>query len=256
MPPRNLMMRACTAVLFVFVLSSCATAPKVPPVCPAPSSYAPVTGVFARQDVYHVVGPGETLWRISKMYDVRINDVMCANNIPKANQLEMGQRLFIPGAAPMRPVIPLYPSKKWKYIIVHHSATDEGDALALFDLHKRRGWEGLGYHFVIDNGTSGKNNGQIEVSPRWLHQRNGAHCKASGMNEKGIGVCLVGNYSKDRVDEKQIESLLYLINILRKYYKIPVENIYGHGQVPGARTECPGLNFPWNDFKRRLRELK
>ena len=59
-----------------------------------------------------------------------------------------------------------------------NTATDEGNALSLFTIHKRRGFTDLGYHFVIDNGTSGKGKGQIEVSPRWIKQRNGAHCKA------------------------------------------------------------------------------
>ncbi|MCM8791575.1 MAG: N-acetylmuramoyl-L-alanine amidase [Candidatus Omnitrophica bacterium] len=232
-----------------FLLTSCATVPKgVEPL----EVYPKVSSPVLRQDVFHVVSPGETLWRISKMYDVDMQEIMRVNNIKNPTTLEMGQRLIIPQAAPLRPVIPLYKTDKWKYVIIHHSATDTGNGLSLFDLHMKRGFQGTGYHFVIDNGTEGKLDGQIEATPRWIKQRDGAHCRASGMNYKGIGVCLVGNFSKEKVSSKQLESLVYLVNILRRYYHIPLRNILGHGQVTGARTECPGKNFPWKEFYAAL----
>lgn len=187
------------------------------------------------------------------MYDVAIKDITRVNHLRSAKEIEMGQQLIILNAAPLKPVVALYPSKKWKYIIIHHSATDEGNALCFHGAHHRRGFDnGLGYHFVISNGTKGKEDGQIEVSPRWIKQQNGAHCKASDMNYKGIGICLVGNFNEERVSKEQMDSLIYLIDMLKKYYNIPLKNIMGHGQVPKARTECPGKNFPWAEVKRRI----
>lgn len=206
-----------------------------------------------RTDIYHEVGPGETVWRISQMYKVPIEDIVEANSLKDAAVLEKGQRLRVPNAAPLRGVVPLWPSEKWKYIIIHHSATDVGKALSFDYVHlNKRHWKGLGYHFVIDNGTSGKNDGQIEVSPRWIHKENGAHCKADGMNRKGIGICLVGNFSEELPTSRQIESLVFLVNHLKDYYNIPDSRILGHGQVKGARTECPGKKFPWEEFRSRL----
>jgi len=187
------------------------------------------------------------------MYDVTVEDILRANNLKDPTNVAMGQRLFIPQAAPLKPVVALYPSNKWKYIIIHHSATDEGSALAFNKFHQSRGWENLGYHFVIDNGTEGKEDGQIEVAPRWIKQQNGAHCKAGGMNSTGIGICLVGNFSKDNITRKQMESLTYLVNTLREYYKIPVNNIMGHSEVSGASTECPGTKFPWPEFFSKIK---
>lgn len=225
----------------------------------APGKYSGPTEAFPkigtnvlRHDVSHVIGPGETLWRLSKMYDVSMSDIVRKNNLGNSEKLIMGDTILIPNAAPLRPVIALYPSNKWKYIIVHHSATDEGNAFAVFKMHSQRGFEGIGYHFVVDNGSIGKGDGQIEVAPRWLKQNDGAHCKASGMNAKGIGICLVGNFSKDRVSKKQLNSLIYLVNVLREYYKIPIKNILGHRQVSGAKTECPGNYFPWEEFVENL----
>lgn len=205
-----------------------------------------------RHDVKHIVAPGETLWRISKMYDVSASDIVRANQLKKSSMLSMGQHLLIPKASALRSVIPLYPNSKWKFIIIHHSATDEGDSLSFNKHHIKRGFGGVGYHFVIDNGSRSKINGQIEVAPRWIKQQDGAHCKASQMNCKAIGVCLVGNFNEERVSEEQMKSLVYLVNTLRNYYKIPLENIMGHGQVPGASTDCPGKRFSWREFKAAL----
>ncbi len=241
--------------LFVIAISlttlcSCAVGPSVSFV---PSSVYPPP--VLRQDIIHTVGPGETLWRISKIYDVDIEHITRANKLNKNDKLIMGQKLIIPGAMPACSVVPLYPSNKWKYIIIHHSASDEGNALQFHKSHMNyRKWSGgLGYHFVIDNGSYGKPNGYIEVSPRWLKQQNGAHCKASSMNHKAIGICLVGNFSKTDISNKQLSSLVYLVNLLRRYYHIPLKNIMGHGQVRGAATECPGKRFPWQRFHAQLK---
>lgn len=257
-------------VLAMFLLSSCRTAQTRTsyytynnPTCAygAPGNSAIeyshiqlAPGAMAGQNIFHVVAPGETVWRLGKMYNVNPDDIMRANNLRTPQELATGQRIVIPGAGtPVpRPVISLYPSDQWKYIIIHHSATDEGNALDFNRSHNVRGFQGIGYHFVIDNGSKGKSDGQIEVSPRWTKQQKGAHCLASGMNNRGIGICLVGNFSQDSVSDKQLDSLVYLVDTLKRYYKIPEKNIMGHGQVYGARTECPGKYFPWRRFMQKL----
>lgn len=241
-------------VSLAIILSSCTTAPIKPPDYPVKEICPQLTTPILRQDVFHAVAPGETLWRISKIYDVKMEDIIRANNLKRDKELKMGQRLLILQAAPIRPVISLYRSHKWKYIIIHHSATDEGNALSFYKFHRSRGWTNLGYHFVINNGTEGKQDGQIEISPRWIKQQDGAHCQVGNMNCKGIGICLVGNFNRDNVSKQQMDSLIYLVNILRNYYNIPLRNIMGHGQVQRAKTECPGNNFPWREFRDRLKD--
>ena len=54
---------------------------------------------------------------------------------------------------------------KWLYIVIHHSATPAGSAAQFDRSHRQKGWDELGYHFVIGNGT-GSRDGQIEVGPR------------------------------------------------------------------------------------------
>jgi len=245
----------CLGLILVMAtfLSSCVTPPPKPSPACLPQTRIPPPPAALRQDTYHIVAPGETLWRISKMYDVPAEEVARANTLTVRDPvLRKGQRLFIPDAAPLIPVITLYPSEKWQYIIIHHSATDEGNALFFDKAHLRKGWDGVGYHFVIDNGTKGKRDGQIEVSPRWLKNMRGSHCRADGMNYRAIGICLVGNFSKDQPTPRQMQALVDLTAKLMKYYHISRSRVMGHGQVRGASTECPGTRFPWGEFNRRL----
>lgn len=205
------------------------------------------------KDLYHSVAPGETLWRISKMYDVDINVIRDVNGIRDVTDIDIGTKLLIPGGSPRKHVITLYPTDKWRYIIIHHSASDFGSSAVFNKAHIQRGWRGVGYHFIIDNGTCGKDDGQIETTPRWIKQQDGAHCKADNMNERGIGICLVGNFSThEPVSPAQMRSLVYLVDQLKDYYDIPKPRILGHGDVKGASTECPGSKFPWRKFWKKL----
>jgi N-acetyl-anhydromuramyl-L-alanine amidase AmpD len=111
----------------------------------------------------------------------------------------------------------------------------------------------MGYHFLIDNGTRGKALGQIEVGPRWIKQMQGAHVKVGDWNQKSIGIAVVGNFSETGLPDRMMESLVFLVVTLKKFYGIRDQNIVGHRDVPGAATECPGKYFPWAEFKRRIR---
>lgn len=243
--------------LTVLLLSSCARSPvNIPPTqAPLDYVYKPIVDQMSlRHDVVHVIAPAETIYRISKMYDVPVDVILKENRIKDPRKMKVGQELLIPLAVSVRPVIPVFKSKKWKYIIVHHSVTDSGDARSLDRMHRRRGFNrGLGYHFVIDNGTNTKVDGQIEASSRWIKQQDGAHCSADQMNKRAIGICLVGDFTYAEPSGAQMESLVLLVNTLKDYYHIPSSRILRHKDVPGAKTACPGDSFPWYAFKTRLK---
>lgn len=195
--------------------------------------------------IHHEVGPMETIWRLSRMYDVSPQSIYSANRLSPKDSLRIGQKLVIPNARMIRHVINIYRNPQWKYIILHHTATGKGNSKTIHGSHRQRGFRhGLGYHFLIDNGTLGKGDGQIEMSPRWIHQQPGAHCKAGGMNEKAIGISLVGNFNHEKPTPNQMQSLAFLLSTLRNYYRIPSSHIFRHRDVPGARTECPGKLLP------------
>ena len=108
-------------------------------------------------------------------------------------------------------------SPRWTTVIIHHSATDGGGARSFDRYHRKsNGWDELGYHFVIGNGTDTPD-GFVEVGSRWHKQKHGAHCKTRGnyYNEHGIGICLVGDFTKTRRTARQLASLKRLVGRLR-----------------------------------------
>lgn len=148
-----------------------------------------------------------------------------------------------------------YLEKSWSSIVIHHSATDNGN-VAIFDkMHREdKHWNGIGYDFVIGNGTD-SGNGSVEVTYRWREQKIGAHCKTPGnwANRDAVGICLVGDFNGTRPTAAQMRSLVKLVRFLQKRYGITQSRIYGHGTTPGAHaTDCPGKYFPMAKLKSVL----
>ena len=126
-----------------------------------------------------------------------------------------------------------------KKIIVHCSATQEGrdfDAAEINRWHLKKGWSGIGYHYVV------LLDGTIEYG-RSIYKQ-GAHVK--GENEGSIGICYIGGVefycgsngkwiAKDTRTPKQKESLLLLLKTLKKMH--PEATIHGHNEF--AAKSCP-----------------
>jgi len=143
-------------------------------------------------------------------------------------------------------------SNRWKTIVIHHSATAKGGAATFDKSHRERGWDELGYHFVIGNGSDTPD-GFIEVGSRWHKQKHGAHCKTPDnyFNDHGIGICLVGDFTKSRPTRRQMESLTRLTRFLTGTCNIPESRVTTHGAVT-HKTACPGTNFPLGALQRAL----
>ena len=113
-------------------------------------------------------------------------------------------------------------------IVIHCSDTPNGREHNAEDIHRwhiERGFDGIGYHYVIKlDGTI--ENGRPEY---WI----GAH--ASGHNSGSIGVCLIG---RDDYTDLQIHSLDGLVCKLQKKYK--GVNVIGHNEI--SKKECPGFD--------------
>ena len=63
------------------------------------------------QGTYHVVTPGETLFRIGKAYGLTYQELARVNGIKDAGQIRVGQRIFIPGATRPLPVETITPAE-------------------------------------------------------------------------------------------------------------------------------------------------
>ena len=70
--------------------------------------------------------------------------------------------------------------------------------------------------------------------------------KSLNINSIGIEISNPGHENTyNRFKKKQINSLIYLISILKKKYKIKNVNILGHSDIAPDRKKDPGEKFPW-----------
>jgi N-acetyl-anhydromuramyl-L-alanine amidase AmpD len=149
--------------------------------------------------------------------------------------------------------VPPVKRDRWECIVIHHSATDFGGAARFDKGHRAKGWDELGYHFVIGNGSDTRD-GLVEVGPRWTEQRHGAHCRSPEdyYNEHGIGICLVGNFDEGPPSPAQQRSLTKLVRYLCRTYGIPANRVYTHGGVT-HQTRCPGSHFDLKALRKSIR---
>jgi N-acetylmuramoyl-L-alanine amidase len=108
--------------------------------------------------------------------------------------------------------------------IIHCSASMHGNAKEIDRWHKERGFDCIGYHYVI------LRNGDIELG-RPI-SKIGAHVK--GHNTDSIGTCLIGD--KGDFTPIQYRSLHILHTILKGVY--PNITVHGHNEFDKNKT-CP-----------------
>jgi N-acetyl-anhydromuramyl-L-alanine amidase AmpD len=152
------------------------------------------------------------------------------------------------GQNPWKPTVA---AREWQHIVIHHTATGSGSVDSIHAAHLKNKdkngnpWLGIGYHFVIGNGD-GMTDGAIESTFRWRTQIQGAHAGSANKdyNERGIGICLVGNFEKAPPTPAQKRSVKLLVQTLRNEYRIPASEVVGHKEIRAASTECPGKFFP------------
>ena len=121
-------------------------------------------------------------------------------------------------------------------IVVHCSATQGNRMLspeALDLMHRRRGFNGTGYHYYI------RKDGTVHLTRPV--ERIGAHVK--GFNANSIGICYEGGLNEDGkpADTRtaaQRFALIDLLTILRHQY--PEAQIAGHYQLSASiHKACP-----------------
>ena len=145
-------------------------------------------------------------------------------------------------------------TRKWRWIIIHHSASAVDTPESMDRFHRQvRGWDELGYHFVIGNGINTVD-GKVYVGSRWPKQKHGAHCRVRADDDNrynlyGIGICVIGNFEKTRPTPRQISSLVRLIKYLRQEFGDL--KVIGHRDVD-PYTVCPGRFFPMKEILSRV----
>jgi len=149
---------------------------------------------------------------------------------------------------------PAKPPRKWKSIVLHHTATEAGSVKSIHAEHLKRTtngkpWLGIGYHFVIGNGK-GMADGAVEATFRWRDQLHGAHAGNQVQNQHGIGIALVGHFDRQPPSPAQLASLRRLVSHLKTAHAIPATGLIGHGEI--KKTACPGKLFPLATLKKEF----
>ena len=126
--------------------------------------------------------------------------------------------------------------RKINLIVVHCSASDvkaHDNIETLRKWHvKERGWDDVGYHYVITKDGSIMKGRKDETV--------GAHVK--GHNSNSLGICLTGNHE---FSEAQFLSLELLTTGLLKKHGLEKKDIIAHHDLEKGKT-CP--NFDVHDF--------
>lgn len=125
-------------------------------------------------------------------------------------------------------------------IVIHCSDTPNGrwhDAEDINRWHKERGWNEIGYHWVIPPDGMPQQ-GRDEAIP-------GAHVR--GHNQRSIGICLIG---RDEFNDDQMRALEGLVIALKSRW--PGADVVGHNDLDKGKT-CPNFNAIewWSDVRQR-----
>jgi len=125
-------------------------------------------------------------------------------------------------------------TKNIELLVVHCSDTPNHQNIGAADIHKMHigfGWDGIGYHKVI-NRSGIIQNGRPEY---WI----GAHVK--GKNKVSLGVCMIG---RDQFTDLQFSSLRSVLNTW--LYLYPNAIVKGHSSSVATNKTCP--NFDVNSW--------
>lgn len=128
------------------------------------------------------------------------------------------------------------------YIVVHCSATKASQDVTVKDIdrwHRERGWNGIGYHFVIER------DGRIQGGRPLMEV--GAH--AYGYNRVSWGICLIGGLdeageAEDNFTDEQKTALASLIQSLRGKRNGYGIEVLGHRDL-SPDVDGDGIIEPW-----------
>lgn len=127
-------------------------------------------------------------------------------------------------------------------IVLHNADASNCTVQDIHSWHLANGWIGIGYHyFVRKDGSIYKGRPDLAI---------GSHCQ--GSNTGSLGICFEGAYMTETMSSVQYDAGIELIKYM--FNKYGTLAIYGHKEL--YNTDCPGINFPLNDFKNMKEQVK
>jgi murein DD-endopeptidase MepM/ murein hydrolase activator NlpD len=115
------------------------------------------TGATRAPGIYHVVTPGENLFRIGKTYDVTVEELARVNGIKDPSPIRVGERLLIPGATRHLPVEIIAPAENGAITRSVPAPIEPNGELLLWPIsgsvNSGYGARGAGFHDGVDIGA-------------------------------------------------------------------------------------------------------
>jgi hypothetical protein len=136
-------------------------------------------------------------------------------------------------------------SDRWKYIFIHQSRTEAGDALSL-----AQSPAGVPDHFVIGNGD-GCQDGEIQITQRWTQQDAPGDIAGLPRTQPNfVSICLVGDFDRSPPTAAQERRLVQLVTALQRKLDIPQQNVVSSSNEVGIAGI--GRNFPRAALRSQL----
>lgn len=132
------------------------------------------------------------------------------------------------------------------FVIIHHTAQDScGQTLKTFTTADSRA---VSAHYVICK--DGTVHHMLNDLLRAHHAGVSKWGNTTDLNSSSIGIELDNN-GFESFSEAQINSLLILLDRLKKAYSIPSSNFIGHGDIAPTRKNDPNWRFPWKKLAEK-----
>ncbi|MFY8129020.1 MAG: N-acetylmuramoyl-L-alanine amidase [Chitinophagaceae bacterium] len=129
--------------------------------------------------------------------------------------------------------------RKPNFVIIHHTAQNSCEqTLKTFTLPRTQ----VSAHYVICK--DGTVHHMLNDYLRAHHAGIAKWGNSTDINSNSIGIELDNN-GFENFDEPQINSLLALLDRLKKQHAIPTANFIGHGDIAPTRKNDPNWRFPW-----------
>ena len=139
--------------------------------------------------------------------------------------------------------------KTIRYLIIHYSGMQSGRVS--MDRLKNPKSNVSCHYFIERNGNIFR---MVEDNKIAWHAGKSKWRDIKNLNKNSIGIEIQNkghfiNYQN--FTKKQIFSLIKLIKVLMKKYKIKTKNILGHSDIAPLRKLDPGEKFPWNFLSKK-----
>jgi N-acetylmuramoyl-L-alanine amidase len=135
--------------------------------------------------------------------------------------------------------------RKPNIVVIHHTAQNSCDqTLRTFTLPRTQ----VSAHYVICK--DGIVHHMLNDYLRAWHGGAGKWGAVTDINSGSIGIELDNN-GTENFSQPQMNSLILLLDTLKRKYGIPAANFIGHADMAPTRKNDPNVNFPWKQLADR-----